>query len=212
MCPPRFNSAGGVGVQSAGEFRHVQGHNHVRHVSGVLRAYPGPHSLQSDPSRACAACATAAPRPPRLPTRIVCRLSTWQDTTAFNQPLSFDTSKVTRMSLMFYVRSARDLLPSLESAPPRACRLRRRHPSPSRLLARTSRRTVCPLLNSAGRVGVQPAAELRHVQSHNHARHVLRALRACPGPPRHSQSEPTLCTPLAPPSPHAPSTPPGPHL
>ena len=33
-------------------------------------------------------------------------LSTRQSTEAFNQPLSFDTSSVTDMSYMFYVRSA----------------------------------------------------------------------------------------------------------
>ena len=49
------------------------------------------------------------------------RLSTRQYATAFNQPLSFDTSKVTNMNQMFRVRSARA---SLESGPPRACRLR----------------------------------------------------------------------------------------
>ena len=35
---------------------------------------------------------------------------------------------------------------------------------------------------SVGRVGVQPAAELGHVQGRIHARHVPGALRACPGP------------------------------
>ena len=45
------------------------------------------------------------------------RLSTRQYATAFNQPLSFDTSKVTNMNQMFRVRSARA---SLESGPPRA--------------------------------------------------------------------------------------------
>ena len=54
----------------------------------------------------------------------------------FNQPLSFDTSKVTNMGNMFYVRSARALGPSLESGPPRARQLRRRHPAPSRLPGR----------------------------------------------------------------------------
>ena len=39
------------------------------------------------------------------------RLSTRQLATAFNQPLSFDTSKVTDMGHMFYVRSARALWP-----------------------------------------------------------------------------------------------------
>ena len=39
------------------------------------------------------------------------RLSTRQYASAFNQPLSFDTSKVTTMHRMFYVRSARALAP-----------------------------------------------------------------------------------------------------
>ena len=55
--------------------------------------------------------------------------STWQVAKAFNQPLSFDTSKVTNMYGMFDVRSARALAPnSLELGLPRACRLRRRRP------------------------------------------------------------------------------------
>ena len=37
--------------------------------------------------------------------------STWQYAHAFNQPLSFDTSKVTDMRYMFNVRSARALAP-----------------------------------------------------------------------------------------------------
>ena len=39
------------------------------------------------------------------------RLSIRQNAYAFNQPLNFDTSKVTIMSFMFYVRSARALAP-----------------------------------------------------------------------------------------------------
>ena len=39
------------------------------------------------------------------------RLSTRQQASAFNQPLSFDTSKVTNMGYMFTVRSARALPP-----------------------------------------------------------------------------------------------------
>ena len=84
-----------------------------------------------------AACAAAASRPPastylsssalrlrlsdRLPARTSPRIayaplpSTRQWAQAFNQPLSFDTSKVTNM-IMFGVRSARALTPnSLES-------------------------------------------------------------------------------------------------
>jgi surface protein len=63
----------------------------------------------------------------------------------FNADISsWDTSKVTSMRRMFGVRSARALAPkSLESAFPRACRLRRRHPTPSRIPARTSPRIAC---------------------------------------------------------------------
>ena len=103
------------------------------------------------------------------------------------------------MSYMFIVRSARALRPSLESGPPRACRLRRHHPAPSRLPARTSPRIACPPFDSAGCDGVQPAAQLRHVPGHDHAPHVLhavhvlRALRACSGPPSLESGPPRPC-------------------
>ena len=45
-----------------------------------------------------------ASRPP--PPHMVCPLSTRQKAKAFNQPLSFDTSRVTTMDTMFYVHSA----------------------------------------------------------------------------------------------------------
>jgi surface protein len=80
----------------------------------------------------------------------------------FNADISsWDTSKVTTMADMFSVRSARALTPkSLESAFPRACRLRRHRPTPSRLPARTSPRIACPPFDLAESVQVQPAAEL----------------------------------------------------
>ena len=61
-----------------------------------------------------AACAAAAPRPPgaHLAPASHALLSTRQRTSAFNQLLSFDTSKVTNMGYMFYVRSARALAPT----------------------------------------------------------------------------------------------------
>ena len=49
------------------------------------------------------------------------RLSTRQQASAFNQPLSFDTSKVTTMRDMFYVRSARALAPPALSRALPAC-------------------------------------------------------------------------------------------
>jgi len=74
-------------------------------------------------------------------------LSTRQSATAFNQPLSFDTSKVTNMGRMFYVRSARALAPnSLESDLPCARRLRCHLSTPSRLPARTSPHITCSSL------------------------------------------------------------------
>jgi len=58
----------------------------------VCRHHPGPSRL---------AARTSSPR-------IACALpSTRQSATAFNQPLSFDTSSVTTMSDMFFVRSLR---------------------------------------------------------------------------------------------------------
>jgi hypothetical protein len=49
---------------------------------------------------------TPLPPPHRMPSP-----STRQFATAFNQPLSFDTSRVTEMNYMFAVRSARALGP-----------------------------------------------------------------------------------------------------
>ena len=121
-----------------------------------------------------AACVASTPRPHAswaapLPASHA-RLSTRQEASAFNQPLNFDTSKVTTMHAMFRVRSARALAPSsLESDPPRACRLRRRHPTPSRLLGRTSSRIACPPFDSAGRkllVRRQQAAHPLRVGGH----------------------------------------------
>ena len=88
------------------------------------------------------------------------------------QPLSFfDTSKVTTMFVMFAVRSARALAPthSLESGPLPVhadclAATQRSNPAPTRLPGRTSSRIACPPFDSAARVQVQPAAQLRHLQ------------------------------------------------
>ena len=58
-------------------------------------------------------CVAATPRPHAfraapLPASHA-RLSTRQYASAFDQPLSFDTSKVTNMGAIFYVRSAHSL-------------------------------------------------------------------------------------------------------
>ena len=99
-----------------------------------------------------------------------------------------------------------------ERAPPRStphasCSLLATHHS--LLLARTHH---SPTPDSAGRVGVRPAAELRHVQRHRHELDVLGALRASPAPATHVgprlHAACTAAPPhaLAPPGPHAART------
>ena len=55
---------------------------------------------------------------------IGCPLWTRQYAAAFDQPLSFDTSSVTDMTTMFYVRFRLRLLPSLPSRATHARRVR----------------------------------------------------------------------------------------
>ena len=82
-------------------------------------------------------------------------------------------------------------------------------PTPCHLPACMSPLFLCFPSDSAGRGGVQPAAELRHVQRHNYAKHVFGALRArpCQKPPQLGPASTLLA--LVPP-PHA-LPPPGPH-
>ena len=107
------------------------------------RTFPAGTRPASRPWSICSTCAPRVPRPHSLatlpplgrhqtPPRIVCALiSTRQGASSFNQPLSFDTSSVTDMTSMFYVRSARALPPSLQSEPsPCTRRLRRRRSMP----------------------------------------------------------------------------------
>jgi surface protein len=76
-----------------------------------------PNSLESGLPRACRLIApppphALRPRGPHLaPASHVPLPSTRQNAKAFNQPLSFDTSKVTDMNSMFNVRSERALTP-----------------------------------------------------------------------------------------------------
>ena len=95
---------------------------------------------------------------------------TRQGASAFNQPLSLDTSSVMDMQSMFRVRTPERVpCPAVESVPPctlRACTVT---PPPCPLAPPTARVAVhVPRCDSAGSVNVQPATELRHVQRHNH--------------------------------------------
>eukprot|EP00964_Phaeocystis_antarctica_P103321 scaffold68611_cov53-Phaeocystis_antarctica.AAC.1 len=155
-------------------------------------------------SRALPVCMPLASPPPHVlsphgphlnPPTSNARLSTRQGANAFNQPLAFDTSKVTNMDQMFVVRSARALAPSLGRALAVHAACAAAALCPSRHPARTSPRIVRPPFDSAERGGLQPAAELQHVQRHEHVRRVLRALRACSAP--QPSVGPSPCTPLA---------------
>ena len=138
---------------------------------------------------------------PSTPPSSYALLSTRQSASAFNQPLSLDTSSVTTMKWMFKVRSARShaklasplhtVVPPLrptslhKSRPPisrgphLSCTLLAPSPPTSSNLQAHIPLTVCPPFDSAESVGIQPAAELRHVERHKYGRDVSRAFRAC---------------------------------
>jgi hypothetical protein len=102
-------------------------------------------------------------------------LLTWQYASAFNQPLSLDTSSVTSMGSMFYVCAPR--LPCHQ--PPQLGLL-------ARCLRRRRFRFLCFPFDTAGRVGVQPAPGPQHVQRHNHGAHIsgVRSAVPCQQPPQ----------------------------
>ena len=100
---------------------------------------------------------------------------------------------------MFYVRSSPCPAPNLQSSPPlhAACTaIARCLPLPGPKLAQ---HRMPSLRISAVGVGVQPAAELQHLQRHGHAPHVLRALLPvpCPQPAVEPSSLHAACTAVA---------------
>eukprot|EP00964_Phaeocystis_antarctica_P144621 scaffold110472_cov45-Phaeocystis_antarctica.AAC.1 len=119
-----------------------------------VRASPCPApSLQSSPPLQGTPLAPRSFATSRLPARtsprIVCPpFDSRQQASAFNQPLSFDTSIVTNMYGMFYVRLSSYPAPNLQSSPPlhAACTaVARRLPPPGLC---TSLRTECPPFDS----------------------------------------------------------------
>ena len=107
--------------------------------------YPAPNLHSSPPLHAaCTAVARHLPPPGTLhlaPHRMPFVRSR-QGASAFNQPLSFDTSSVTDMRYMFWVRSSPCPAPSLHSSPP--CMLHApQSPAASRLASACASRTRC---------------------------------------------------------------------
>jgi hypothetical protein len=127
---------------------------------------PSPESRalpESGPPPVHATCAATPfharppPGPHLAPHRVRPPFDSRQKANSFDQPLSnFDTSTVTDMVGMFYVRSARALAPPALIGPCSPCtpvRLRRNQPTCTlfRLPARTSLRIVRPPFDSIGR-------------------------------------------------------------
>ena len=125
---------------------------HMHLIPSVSLASPSPHTGLLLPGLLAVYSSSA----------VYALLSTWQEAAAFNQPLSFDTSSVTHIQNMFAVRSPR--VPSAQSqvGPHVACAAVLPPPSPARP-ATTPPGFACPLVDSAGSVGVQPATKSRHV-------------------------------------------------
>eukprot|EP00964_Phaeocystis_antarctica_P051224 scaffold29871_cov36-Phaeocystis_antarctica.AAC.3 len=103
------------------------------------------------------------------------------------------------MQSMFAVRSSPCPAPNLQSSPAPARCVHRGRPPPAASRATPSPCIVCPSFRlSAGRVCVQPAAECRHLQRHNHVRHVLGALLPEHAAPLCSRALPMPLAPLTP--------------
>ena len=187
---PSFRlSAVRVGVQPAAELRYLQRHRHALHVQRALFPVPCPQSaVELAPARWTPVCW------PAPSSRTVCPpFDARQGASVFNQPLSFDTSRVTTMHGMFYVRSSPCSATNLQPRPPLhgACAsvVRRLLPLGPQLAPHR----MPSVRLSAARVGVQPAAELRHVQRHNHGVHVPGALLPLPFPQSTVEPSPARC-------------------
>ena len=164
-------SAARVRLQPAAELEHLTRDGDALHVSGRLlpaRFAPDICTVQPSPLPApCKPRSLAASRLPRQAARArtVCpACDPRQGAHAFNQPLSFGTSRVTNMAAMFHVCCSPRASPLISAqSSPLPCPLRasraRLPPPASRPAARSA---PCALLATlgTGRVGLQPAPEL----------------------------------------------------
>ena len=167
------------GLQPAGQLRHVPRHEHGQDVQSAHPPTPcPPQSLQSRAPlhAACPAVGRrlSPPGPQLAPHRVPCFCNPRQVAKAFNHPLNWNTSSVTNMATMFYVRAS----PLPYTAPQSAV-------TPLLCLPCTQlapHRMPC-LRPSAASEPVQPAARLRHVPRHEHVPHVRSAHLPAPCAP-----------------------------
>ena len=171
---------------------------HERHVSRALPprapAAPQPAVTRALPLHLLRAHRLSPPPPPGpQPAPRVCCLRPLGRTRGPSTSRSAGTPPASRHALRCFTCAAspRPAPPNLlcHTRPPPACCARtttaRRVPPPT---ARSPPRTVCPACDpSAGRDGLQPAAQLGHLPRHEHELHVSRAL-----PPR-ALRPPTCC-------------------
>eukprot|EP00964_Phaeocystis_antarctica_P079091 scaffold49241_cov81-Phaeocystis_antarctica.AAC.1 len=189
---PSFRlSAGRVGVQPAAELRHLQRHGHGLHILRALLPVPCPQSaVEPSPARCVRRGRPPPPAcwPPHLSLhgKSSSRLSAER---AGVQPAA-ELRHLPRHEHGRHVQRALLTSPLLTARSPAAL------PPPGPNLAPPR---MPSFRLSAGRVGVQPAAELRHLQRHEHATHVPRAL--LPVCPASSAVEPSparcACTAVA---------------
>ena len=191
-----------AGVQPTAELRHLQRHGHAQHVLWIRALLPVPCSqpaVEPSPAR-CVRRGRPPPPASRLvylaPHRMPSCSDSRQGGSAFNQPLSFDTSSVTSMYSMFHVRFSPCPAPNLPSSPlPNAVRA---PPSPAALPPpgpHLAAHRMPSVRLPAVRFGVQPAAELRHVQRHEHGLHVRGAFLPVPCSQSAVKPSPERCAP-----------------
>ena len=146
-------------------------------------------SAQSQPSSLPAAC---KPRHPRSPPRTVCpACDPRQQAVNFNSPLSWDTSRVTDMHLMFHVRCTPKYALVCALAPARCVHTPQSPPPPPTFRPVQPAPHVHCLRPSAGRGGLQPASELEYLPGHRHGRDVYRALPPRAPHPQHCSHAPS---------------------
>ena len=189
---PAPDTAGRVGVQPAAEFGHVKRYRHVRHVLGAPRVHHAPDpQLGLSPAYHFAPPSLRRHLARRASPRFVCSFSDWTGSVGV-QPAA-ESRHIQRHRHGRHAVGAH-ARPAPSWATFTACRLCRRRSAAPCTSWRASPRLVCPPFDTAGRVGVQPAAESRHIQRHRHALDVLGAHLHTPPVSLHARTSPrSIC-------------------